>query len=355
MFERSHMILEEGLAAKHFPGVCYAIGCRDEVFVREVLGNRQDFPTPIAADLGTLYDMASITKIVGTSMVALRFVEEGRLGLHDELYRYYDNCPEDKKHIVVRSLMTHSSGLCPHMRLQKYDPDPKNAVRSILNAPLGYPTETAVEYSCMGMIVLADILAKIGDRPLDELVQKYVFDPLGMETACYNPKVENVAATEYREYLKDVNGGYQKGFVHDENAWFLGGVSGNAGIFASIDDMIRYTRMIACRGRFEGKTFLTERMFEKAIYNYTPGKAQARGLGFQLCANEYFPGGDLMSIGSYGHTGFTGTSVYVDKDTGLWGIVLTNAVHYGRGRDGLFRTRRLFFNSIINEYLRGKQ
>ncbi len=351
MFCNAEQILSEGVNEKAFPSAAYAVGCKNEVFLKGVLGNRQELPTKIKADIDTLYDMASLTKVVCTTMIALKFIESGKLLLTDTLDKYYDmtDAPDGRAGVTVKQLMTHTSGITPHIALSKYAADPRGKNEVIIKSePVCRPGEQ-VYYSCMGYMLLADILEKISDKSLDELACEYVFVPLKMERSGFNPNEENVAATEF----SSVRNTYIKGKVHDENAYFLGGVSGNAGLFSCVSDMINYARMISCRGVFEGKQYISSRMFDIAVHNFTSGKAEARGLGFQLCAEDItFPGGDLFSVGSYGHTGFTGTSVFADNETGLWILLLTNAVHYGRDKTKYFCYRRKFHNAVVSEFFK---
>ncbi len=349
MFENAVSMLKAAQARGEFPCAAVALGCKDELLYKESFGNRQVYPTVIPVDDNTLFDMASLSKILGTTLTALRFIEQGKLGLYDEVGMFFENS-YDKSGITVKQLMTHCSGLHPSLRLWELAKTPEEAIDAILRSKFVYETGSMVQYSCMGFILLAKILEKVGGAPLDVLAQREVFDPLGMKTACYNPKTENVVTTENSPF----HGGWTKGVVHDENACFLGGVSGNAGVFAGIDDMIRVASMLACDGQIDGKTFLTKRMLGLAEKNYTPGMGEARGLGFQLKDNCYCICGDVFSEGSFGHSGFTGTSMYIDKETGFYVVLLTNAVHYGRGRAEFFRTRRLFHNAAMNLFLRGE-
>ena len=351
MFFEAEKILAEGIAKMAFPSAAYAAGCKNEIYLKGVLGNRQEYPEKIKADINTLYDMASVTKIVCTSMIALRFIEDGKLLLTDTLDRYYDmtDAPELRRNVTVQQLMTHTSGITPHIALRRFVSNPEESYDAVIKSlPVCRPGEQ-VYYSCMGYILLEGILVKIAGKNLEELSKEYVFNPLRMEKSCFNPVEDNVVTTEY----SNLRNTYIKGNVHDENAFFRGGVSGNAGLFSCISDMVNFARMTSCRGVFEGKRYVSSRMFDLAIHNLTPGMSEARGLGFQLSADGItFPGGDLFSAGSYGHTGFTGTSVFVDKETGFWILLLTNAVHCGRDKTEYFRYRRKFHNAVISEYFK---
>ncbi len=298
----------------------------------------------------TFFDIASLSKLVSTTMITLKWMEEGKLSPEDQICKYltsacnYGDCR-------IHHLLTHTSGLVPHMPLYKMcqKEDVLNVILS--SKPLCHVGDE-VHYSCMGYILLGYILEHIGGKGLDVLAKEYVFEPLGMKNACYcrgNHRLSvPVAATEFRDDL-DV---WVSGFVHDENAYHLDGVAGNAGVFATLDDMIAFASMCSTKGMLpNGKPYLSEKTFKNAIENKTADKAESRGYGFQVKGIQASPMGDLLSLGSYGHTGFTGTSLYIDHESGLWGILLTNSVHYGRNhRSAYYPLRRNFYNSIKEEY-----
>lgn len=329
-----------------------AIGRGDDVLLKFCAGNRQDYsgntlnhPDPKPVDFETLYDMASVSKLMSTTMVALRMMEDGRFSLYDSLWRYFDDCG-NFKNVEIRHLMTHTSGISPHLPLYTMGITPDESVSAILHSNPVCGIGEGVNYSCMGYMILQAILEKIADKPLDELAKELVFCPLGMETACYCPTSDNVAATEYSPHGHY----YICGHVHDENAHFRGGVSGNAGVFASIDDCIKFAAMLSGRGKSNGQVYLGSHTFETAVYNYTKSLGDSRGLGFALHGGELSASGELMSHDSYGHNGYTGTSIYVDGRTGTYIILLTNSVHYGRdNRTPFFRARRIFHNIALAE------
>lgn len=336
-FQPAINMIKQGVKDDIFPCVAYAIGNQKQVFEKGVLGDKSLYPTKEKLYEDTLFDMASLSKLISTTMITLKAVEQGDLCLDDKLSRFFDYC-YDKQDITIKKLLTHTSGLPSHIPLWKMKIEPEQAVDTILKTDFAYKTESETIYSCMGYIVLGKVLETLYGDTLDNLAKKFVFDPLDMKTACYNPETENVVSTEYSNELK----GYIKGVVHDENARFLGGVSGNAGVFATIDDIIKFCTMLSCKG--EG--YLSNRMFDLAIQNYTKGMCENRGLGFLLSGDKPSFAGDLFSYGSYGHTGFTGTSIMVDNVTGIYAILLTNRVHFGRENDKIIRFRKQFHNSI---------
>jgi CubicO group peptidase (beta-lactamase class C family) len=304
-------------------------------------------------------------------MVALRFLEEGRLLLSDPLSRFFTaeelaGIPDGRAGVTVFHLMTHTSGITPHIALWNAVPPsaagsptlPSEAARVILRSAPFCGVGEQVHYSCMGYILLQMILERISGKGLDTLAREYVFDPLRMTATGYLPFGNNrnkptcdAAATE----LSSLHGYYIRGHVHDENAHFLGGVSGNAGVFSTLEDTVTFAQMLSLRGEFPASLghgrFLSRRVFDLAVTDYTKGKNESRGLGFQLRPPlpALSAAGDLFSYGSYGHTGFTGTSLYVDAETGIWAVLLTNAVHLGRDKTEFFRVRRLFHNAVMGD------
>ena len=347
MFDLTLQLIGEGVGIA-YPCAAVAIGRGHAVFAREFMGKRQTEPAEIPLTEDTLFDIASLSKLVATTMIALKFIDSKKISLYDRVGSFFDNAGNFAD-CRIFDLLTHTSGIQPGIPL--YDGRYKNEdpCRVILDSERCCETGKEVFYSCMGYILLGRILEKVGGEPLDKLAEKYVFSPLGMQTACYNPKKGMpVAATE--KYA--ATGEWATGHVHDENAYFLGGVSGNAGVFASLDDMIAFAGMCSSFGMAKsGERFISKELFTLAISNHSEGKADSRGLGFQLKGNSDFPMGSLLPVGSYGHTGFTGTSLYVDRKTGLWGVLLTNAVHYGREkREKYFELRKCFYDSMVKEF-----
>ena len=380
----THSLLADAVGRGVIPCAAYAVGCGNEIYGSESMGYSSLFPHRETIAPDTRFDMASLTKLLSTTMVALRFVEEGKLLLSDPLSRFFIRdellgIPEGRETATVFHLMTHTSGITPHIALWREIPDctvgasdfSSAIAKTILRSSPFCGVGEQVHYSCMGYILLQQILERISGRSLDSLAHEYVFAPLSMNSTGYlpfgdnsNKPDSNCAATEFSSLHKY----YIRGHVHDENAHFLGGVSGNAGVFSTLADMITFAKMLSLKGELpasvleknrlfstvgdsddRSQQFLSRRVFDLAIADYTRGKNESRGLGFQL--RPPMPGlsacGDLFAYGSYGHTGFTGTSLYVDAETGIWAVLLTNAVHLGREKTEFFRVRRLFHNTIM--------
>ncbi len=367
-FQYTKTLIHDAVERQIIPCAAYAVGRGNDVYIREAVGSRSLFPSrePLRED--TLFDMASLTKVLSTTMVALRFLEKGRLLLTDPLSRFFSEeelagAPEGRADATVFHLMTHTSGITPGIALWNVIPHELVGAPEFDSAVAGVILRSApfckvgeqVHYSCMGYILLQKILERISGKPLDILAKEYVFDPLGMASTGYLPFGSNLnkpdcnaAATEF----SSIHQYYIRGHVHDENAHFLCGVSGNAGVFSTLDDMVKFAQMLSLRGEMpasvNGGRYLSRRMFDLAVQDYTPGLNESRGLGLQLRPPlpALSAAGDLFAYGSYGHTGFTGTSLYVDAETGVWAVLLTNTVHLGRDKTEFFRVRRLFHNTV---------
>ncbi len=335
-FKATKALLADGLN-KYYSEYALTIGCGRQVYFKA------------CTDEGLLFDLASVSKILSTTMLALKFIESGKLCLFDTLSQFYNNCG-DKGNITIKDLMTHSSGLSPHILLSSHT---ENHIDVILSSELKYETGKAVAYSCMGYILLGDILERISGKCLDELGKKYVFEPLEMYNTCYNP-IEKTAGGRYEPEI--ING--VKISVDDENCRYLGGIAGNAGVFSNINDLTHYAAMLSSDGMYKNRTFLTQPTLQVATQDYTPHCEESRGLGFLLKRSSLSPAGDIFANVSFGHTGFTGTSVFINKSDGLFVVLLTNAVHIVGSdlerKSQFLRHKRLLHNCIITEFNGGE-
>lgn len=321
-------LLASAVSDGAFPAAVAAVGMGSGAPVLAAAG---------AADLDTRFDMASMSKILSPTMLALRALEEGMLTLADPLSRFFD-APQDKAGITVLQLMTHTGGFEPAFWLFEETEDPDDAAGCILRHPLAAAPDGVPRYSCMGYILLGKILERVYAMPLDKLAGARVFAPLGMARTGYNPAGGNIAPTE----VDPATGIAWQGVVHDENARFLRGVSANAGVFSDIRDCCRYAAMLATGGG----GFLAPATLRRAITNHTPGQEAHRGLGFHLGGTPGSFMGDLFPAASFGHTGFTGTSLVIDPGSGLYVVLLTNRVHPERTNEQLFRFRRALHNRV---------
>ena len=342
-FARSLSLIRSAVAAGAAPCAALSIGVRDQAPVQAVFGNAALYPAPVPADFNTRFDMASMTKVLSTTMVTLRLLELGMITL-DQMIGDFFPCPGDRAQVTLQQLLTHTGGFVPYLNLPKLVPDPSQALETILNSPPVCSPGTQVHYSCMGFIVLGRILEAVTGQTLDRLADQLVFKPLHMTHTGYCPEGSDFAATEKWEQ------GWLCGTVHDENARFLGGVSGNAGVFSDLRDMTRFAAMLACGGAVAGFQYLQPETLALAVRCYTESMDQRRGLGFHLASPGSFHG-EGASSRCFGHTGFTGTSLIVEPDTGLYAVLLSNRVHPTRENQAFQQVRRDFHTAVLAEFV----
>jgi len=343
-------LIKKGLADKVFPGAAILIGDKNGELFRATYGLRQLIPHELPMEDDTLFDVASLTKLF-TSLVALKLIQDKKLSLCDTLGKFFD-APADKADITIKHLMTHTSGIAAHEHVYNLVEKPSGAVDFILNMELLDVPDKAVVYSCLGYILLGKICEKLGGDTIDNLAKKWIFEPMELESTAYNPdKNHTFAATEFDAQTD----AWLCGVVHDENARFLEGISGNAGVFANIEDMARFAMMLANKGSIGDKVIIENDLFEDAIKNLTPHCPEGRGLGFEIKSGVLISCGSNFSVGSYGHTGFTGTSLWVDVETGLYIVFLTNRVHPTRENVKHIPFRRELHDLCAAEYGKSMQ
>lgn len=293
----------------------------------------------------TIFDLASVSKLF-TTIVVLRQVEAGRVDLDAPVAHYLPEfAAGGKEGVTVRMLLTHTSGLPAFLPLWSSHPTPEARLAAAITTPLSAGARPGAQYvySDLGLIALGELARRVTGQPLDALVRTQVTEPLGMRDTGYNPPAterHRIAATEYQPYA---GRGMVWGEVHDENAWALGGVAGHAGVFSTAADLAVFCQMLLNGGRYGGKRILRTETVRDMLVNYNAGLEEAypesdRGLGLEL--NKHWYMGPLASPVSFGHTGFTGTSIVVDPLSRSFVILLSNRVHPDRGWGGNNPARR---------------
>ncbi|SCL29462.1 CubicO group peptidase, beta-lactamase class C family [Micromonospora pallida] len=282
----------------------------------------------------TIFDMASVSKLF-TAIVTMQLAERGRVELDTPVAHYVPEfAAGGKETVTVRMLLTHTSGLPAFTALWSKYPTPAERIAATLATPLTAPPDTRYIYSDLGLITLGVLLERVTGRPLAELVRDGVTGPLGMTDTGYNPGPQlrsRIAATEYQPYA---GRGMVWGEVHDENAWSLGGVAGHAGIFSTAADLAVLCQALLNGGTYRGQRILRDDTVRAMLVNYNARLESAdpesrRGLGFELNKHWYMMG--LSSPVTFGHTGFTGTSIVIDPLSHSFVILLSNRVHPDRG------------------------
>ncbi len=284
----------------------------------------------------TLFDMASVTKIVSTTTLFLIAQSEGKVHWDDTLSKYFAAAPADKANIPLWRLMSHSAGLSAYT-VSKYTNDPGKVFDEILSHKLGYTTGTQVTYSCNGMNLIGRVLELSYGKSLDVLFKEKIAGPLNMPNSGYKLYETDAKITVHQSNRNRVN---------DNNANFLGGVAGNAGLFSNITDMSTYAVALA-----NGLSALNipQDTFVESIQNRTPGMSSSRATGWALVGPSESGADRLFPTGSYGHTGWTGQSIFVDPQTGLWVVFLTNSQYHGASADDKDTLRYNLYSALADD------
>ena len=315
-------IVQAAIQNHEVPGAVLLVGHDGRIIYRKAFGNRSLEPTRAPMTVDTVFDIASLTKVVATTTAVMQLVEKGRVRLNDPVVKYLPEFGQnDKSDITVRDLLTHYSGLPPGLELTHawtgHDAGYSMAFATTPIAPQG----TRFIYSDIDFIVLAAVVERVSGLPLDSYCAKNIFAPLGMAHTRFRPPatwLPQIAPTEY-----DERGQMLRGSVHDPTVRRMGGVSGQAGLFSSADDLAKFAQAL-----LTGGSILSPLAIEKMTTPQQPPAATAlRGLGWDIDSPFSSNRGELLPVGSFGHTGFTGTSLWIDPTTHTYIILLTNAVH----------------------------
>lgn len=328
-------IVRKAIDDKEIPGAVVLVGHAHEVVYNKAFGRRAVEPSvePMTAD--TIFDVASLTKVVATTTAVMQLFEQGRLKLNDPVARYVPEFGHNgKQDITVRQLLTHYSGLAPDLDLTKPWQGRDQAWRMICQMAPAQPPGAGFLYSDINFEVLGILVERLSGMPLDQYAQRHIFTPLGMRETRFLPPpgwFSRIAPTQY-----DEGGVMLRGAVHDPTARRMGGVAGHAGLFSTAEDLAKFAEAL-----LSGSSILSPQSVEKMTTPQQPPTATAvRGLGWDLDSPFSSNRGELLPVGSFGHTGFTGTSLWVDPTTQSYIILLANAVHpRGQGSAVSLRTR----------------
>jgi len=363
--EKLSALLQQHIEAGEFPSAVYVVAEREDIVYTDALGYSVVEPYRVANKIDTIYDLASLTKPLITTLLCARRIELGELTLDSSVSHYLPEFERtDKQMITVRELLTHTSGLPAWRPLYLLTEDePERAAGAIANLDLEYKPGTRVVYSDLGFIALGILLERMTGQRIAELAKHEIFEPLQLQQTFFNPEIAlqtGIAACESgNAYEFDMSkqmgaGEYAKsrqrmiwGEVHDGNAYFLGGAAGHAGLFSTA----RETFLIAQQFLSNSTKLLkpeTCRLFRE---NMTPGLEEARSIGWQLAATKDSTGGARLPTDSFGHNGFTGTCVWIDPEHNRVFILLTNRTHAHALPFANINAVRRQFNTLATELL----
>ena len=330
-------VVEEAVTRKDFPGAVLLVGRKGKVVYRKAFGNSQLIPQRRPMEETMIFDLASLTKPVATATSIMILVEQGRLSLDEkvkdyvpEFSPYVDEAGKPAEDARIWHLLTHTSGLPPitdALEVEKKYGRPcslDNLVSHISQLKKSDPPGAVFSYSCLGYITLAYVLKKISGQDIATFSEEHIFKPLEMKHTFFVPPEKYRASCVATEV---VEGKPLLGVVHDPLARLQGGVSGNAGLFSTADDLATFAMMMLSKGQYKGRRILSPLTVERMTSIWPKASFAGRGLGWDIDSSYSTTGGDLFGPRSYGHTGFTGTSIWIDPDTETFVIFLTNRVH----------------------------
>src|SRR5689334_1522255 len=344
------------IAQHHLPGAVVLVAGKGRVIWQRAYGARAVEPAREAMTVDTIFDLASLTKAVATATSIMILIERGKVRLSDPVSTYIPELKgEGREKITIEELLTHRSGYAPDFDLRERWTGYDEAIKHLIKEPLRNPPGTRFVYSDIGFITLGEVVKRVSGLPLDQFAQQNIFQPLGMRDTGFRPSATlraRIAPTEKRRgqlsYLGDTatNIGAEgdvwlRGQVHDPTSYRMGGVAGHAGLFSTAKDLAIYCQMILNGGEYNGARVLSPvsvaEMTRPRLVSNTGG---TRGLGWDINTSFSSNRGELFPLGSFGHTGFTGTSLWIDPASQMFVIFLSNRVHPdGKGDVGPLRSR----------------
>jgi uncharacterized protein YbbC (DUF1343 family)/CubicO group peptidase (beta-lactamase class C family) len=315
-------LINQAIREDKIPGGVLVVGHQGQVVYRKAYGYRALEPAKEEMTADTIFDIASLTKIVATTSGLMKLFEQGRIRLDDPVTSYLPEFQGGKSSITIRDLVTHFSGLRPDLDLEPPWTGYETGIRRALIDKPATPPGTKFVYSDINFILLGEIVHRLSGLPENEYVQQILFDPLGMKETGYLPAASLKPRIAPTELLKD--GELLRGVVDDPTARYMGGVAGHAGVFSTADDIAKFCQMILNGG--DG--LFSPVTIRKFTESQTPaGQPVQRGIGWDIQSPYSKVRGELFPVGSFGHTGFTGTSIWIDPASQTYVVFLTNSIH----------------------------
>ena len=352
-FSSSWKIINDAIDSKLFPGAQILVVKDSKILAEKSFGYQTFESNSRKIDVNTIYDIASLTKVVATTPVIMKLIKKKYLHLDHEIYQFYPEFKGKwKDKVTIKHLLTHSSGLKPYEQYFK-NKNIKNSddiIRDIVSKQnLLFEPGSEFKYSDLGMILLMDIAEKITGRTFSELVQSWILNPLNMKNSYFNPPVNILDVIPPTEIDNLYRNKIVKGFVHDENAFLMGGVSGHAGLFSNSYDIAKYAQTMINFGIYNGSRVFNSYSIKKTTKKQNTPYGSDYALGWDTPSIKgNSSAGDFFSKGSYGHLGFTGTSLWVDPNQKIIIILLTNRTYPTRDKLGMHKLRRDFHNEIMS-------
>jgi len=345
--ELARAVLEAHVESRTTPGAVGLVVRGEGVAACWAVGRHTYDPDARKVREDDIYDLASLTKVVATTTVCMALVGEGRLDLDATVGSHLPAFRDaGRQKVTVRHLLAHSAGLPAHNPLYRTCRSREDVLHAVLSTTLEYAPGTETVYSDLGFILLGFVLEHVTDRPLEALVRERVLDPLEMRSTMYRPPAalcSRIAPTEVDDLWR---GRLIHGEVHDENAAAMRGVAPHAGLFGTAEDLGRFLGVMLRRGDLGGQRVYPETVVEAFTKRAGLVPGSTRALGWDTPSASGSTAGSHFSPESYGHTGFTGTSLWADPVRGVGVVLLTNRVHPTRENEGIRELRPAFHDAV---------
>ena len=349
-------VISDEIAKRKLPGAVVFVGRKGKLAWHKTYGSRAVDPSREAMTPDTVFDVASLTKVVATATSIMILVERGKLRLSDPVSLHIPELKGDgRERVTIEQLLTHVSGYAPDFDLRERWSGHDEAVKRLIAEPLRNPPGTRFTYSDIGFIALGEVVGRVSGMPLDQFAKKNIFEPLHMRDTGFRPAANlqtRIAPTEKRRgqlsYLGDTaanigaeGDAWLRGQVHDPTSFRMNGVAGHAGLFSTANDLAIYCQMILNGGEYDGTRILAPlTVAEMTRPRIVTSVGGTRGLGWDVNTSYSSNRGELFPLGSFGHTGFTGTSIWIDPASEMFVVFLSNRVHPdGKGDVGPLRGR----------------
>lgn len=340
-------LMSKGIADSVFPGSVLLIAQRGKVIYRKPFGKYTYENTAVEISEESMFDIASLTKVLGTTSAAMFLYDEGKIKLDEYVKTYLPEfAANGKEKVTVRNILLHNSGLPAFKPFYKYLSKAEDVVADIMNTKLNSAPGEKYVYSDLGIITLQKIIEKISGKTLDEYLKEKLFVPLKLEHIMFNPPVEYQYYCVPTEFDKEWRHSLIKGKVHDETSYLLNGIAGHAGLFSTAADAAVIMQVLMNNGSYGGKQFFKSATVEE--WTKVQNEKSTRGLGWDTKSEENSSAGTKFSQNSFGHTGFTGTSIWADKERDLFVILFTNRVYPTRDNKKIIKFRPKLHDAIID-------
>ncbi|RKY91078.1 MAG: serine hydrolase [Ignavibacteriae bacterium] len=346
-FANIDSVIVHAIKDSAFPGAVVLVSKDGEVIYEKGFGHFTYDESSSEVKINTIYDIASLTKVIATTTAAMSCLDRNLFQLNEPVYNHIPEFSENgKEAITIENLLLHNSGLPAWKKFYNKNLDADSIIKNIYSIKPEYPAGTKTVYSDLGIIVLGKLIETVTHKKLDQYCNDEIFIPLKMNNTCFNPP----DSVKYKIPPTEIDKHWRKklvqGEVHDETSSLLGGVAGHAGLFSTAEDLSKLIQMLLDEGIFSGKQFIKPETVKLFTKRHSP--KSTRALGWDTKSTTRSSAGNKFSKTSFGHTGFTGTSIWIDPERKLFVVFLTNRVYPSRENKKIINVRPKLHNAVIS-------